>query len=46
MGDALLIGAAVAAFGAVVALSWLPSRPTEVTGDRREELQPVAVEGS
>ncbi len=46
MGDALLIGASVAAFGAVVALSWLPSRPTEVAGDRREELQPVAVEGS
>ena len=46
MGDALLIGAAVAAFGALVALSWLPSRPPEATEDRREELQPVAVEGS
>jgi hypothetical protein len=48
MGDALVIGASVAAIGALIVLAWLPARarPSEVTEDRLEELKPVQMEGS
>jgi EmrB/QacA subfamily drug resistance transporter len=48
MGDALLIGASVAAAGALIVLAWLPARarPGEVTESRLEDLKPVQMEGS
>jgi hypothetical protein len=45
MGDALLIGASVAALGALIVLAWLPSRARS-SEDRPEDLQPVPMEGS
>jgi EmrB/QacA subfamily drug resistance transporter len=48
MGDALVIGASVAAVGALIVLAWLPARARggEITEDRLEELKPVQMEGS
>jgi EmrB/QacA subfamily drug resistance transporter len=45
MGDAVLVGAAAALFGALVALALLPARPRdEAKGEERQDLQTAATQ--